>query len=147
MRVWVVMLMLMACGSREGKSPGTGKDYLQEVQQVLQELRVLDQQIAAQVIADTLDSSRIVPLIRQRYRPALADLHQRVAGLKPDSAFAAVNQHLLDYLDLRLQAYDLAIRGEREQRQEFFEEFSRLQVQADGLGRSLEEELRQVRHH
>lgn len=147
MKVWglIAVLALVACGQR-GKSQAAGKDYLQEVQQVLQELRVLDQQIAVQVTADTLDSSSIVPLIRQRYRPALAELHQRVSGLKPDSAFAVVNQQLLRYLDLRLHAYDLAIQGEREQRQELFEEFSALQVQADAVGRSLEEELRQVRH-
>lgn len=136
------MLALPACGGGQAHD----QDYLQEVQQVLQELRVLDQQIAAQVTADTLDSSRIVPLIRQQYRPAMAGLRQRVAGLKPDSGFAVVNQRLLHYLDLRLQAYDLAIRGEREQRQEFFEEFSRLQVQADAVGRTVEEALRQARH-
>ena len=137
------VMALAACGAG-GRS--SNKGYLQEVQQVLQELRALDQQIAAQVTADTLDSRSIVPLIRQQYRPALAGLRQRVAGLKPDSAFAAVNQELQRYLDLRLQAYDLAIQGEQEQRQELFEQFSQLQVQADGVGRNLEDALRQARH-
>lgn len=141
----IAALLLAACGRREGKAPEAGKDYMQEVQQVLLELRVLDKQIAAQVTADTLGSSRIVPLIRQQYRPALAGLRQRVAALSPGEDLAAVNQQLLRYLDLRLQAYDLAIQGEREQRQELFEEFSRLQVQADAAGRELEVELRQAR--
>jgi hypothetical protein len=147
MRVWgaFALLALVACGGREAEVPA-GRDYLQEVQQVLQELRVLDRQIAAQVIADTLDSGSIVPLIRQQYRPTLALLRQRVAALAPDSAFSEVNQQLLGYLDLRLRAYDLAIQGEQEQRQELFEEFARLQVQADAEGRALEEGLRQARH-
>lgn len=147
MRIWVLIavLALAACGQR-GKPQAAARDYMQEVRQVLQELRALDRQIATQVTADTLDSSSIVPLIRQRYRPILADLRQRVGGLQPDSALAGVNQQLLHYLDLRLRAYDLAMQGEQEQRPELFEEFARLQVQADGVGRSLEEELRQVRH-
>lgn len=140
----LAVLLLAACGGREAKAP-SGKEYMREVQQVLQELRLLDRQIADQVTADTLDSSRIMPLIRQQYRPALAGLRQRVAALEPDSALAAVNQQLLRYLDLRLRAYDLAIQGEQEERQELFEEFSRLQVQADAEGRALEEELRQAR--
>ena len=147
MRIWVLIavLTLAACGQR-GKPQAAARDYMQEVRQVLQELRALDRQIATQVTADTLDSSSIVPLIRQRYRPVLADLRRRVGGLEPDSALAGVNQQLLHYLDLRLRAYDLAMQGEQEQRPELFEEFARLQVQADGVGRSLEEELRQVRH-
>lgn len=143
-RVLVAVMALVACGGRGEQA--NKKDYLQEVQQVLLELRVLDKQIAAQVTADTLDSRRIVPLIRQQYRPTLAGLRQRVAGLKPDSAFAAVNQELQRYLDLRLQAYDLAIQGAQEQRQELFEQFSQLQVQADIAGRALEEALHQARH-
>jgi hypothetical protein len=146
MKAWMLIagLALAACGGRGGQPVG-GQDYLQQVQQVLQELRALDKEIAAQVTADTLDSKRIMPLIRQQYQPALAGLRKRVAGLKPDSAFAAINQQLLGYLDLRLRAYDLAIQGEHEERQELFEEFSRLQVQADAAGQALGEELRQAR--
>lgn len=112
---------------------------------MLQELRVLDKQIASQVTADTLDAGRIVPLIRDQFRPAIAGLRQRVEALRPDSVEARVNQQFLRYLDLRLRAYDLAIQGEKERRDELFEEFARLQVQADAEGRSLEEEIRQAR--
>lgn len=139
----VAALLLAACGRRTEQAQGAA--YLQQVQQVLQELRALDQQIAAQVTADTLGSNRIVPLIRQQYRPALAGLRQRVAGLSPSTGLEGVNQQLLHYLDLRLRAYDLAIQGAQEERPELFEEFSRLQVEADQVGRTLEEELRQAR--
>ncbi len=144
--VWALAaLWLAACGGRERGAPESGSDYLQEVQQVLLDLRVLDKQIASQVTADTLDAGRIVPLIRDQFRPALAGLRQRVEVLKPDSAFTPVNQQLLRYLDLRLKAYDLAIRGGQEGRQELFEEFAQLQLRADTEGRNLEEALRLAR--
>ena len=140
----LLMLMCCACGRGGEQAPAAG-NYLQEVQQVLQALRVLDQQISQQVTGDTLASNQIVPLIRQEFRPTIARLRERVAGLQPDSTFAAVNQQLLHYLDLRLKAYDLAIQGAQEERPELFEEFARLQVQADGVGRALEEDLRTAR--
>ncbi|MCC7261365.1 MAG: hypothetical protein IT369_02470 [Candidatus Latescibacteria bacterium] len=148
MKTWIVVfaaLWACACGRREAGAPEPGSDYMREVQQVLLELRVLDKQIASQVTADTIAANTIVPLIRDQFRPALAGLRQRVAALQPDSALTPVNEQLVRYLDLRLKAYDLAIQGEQEQRQDLFEEFARLQVQADAEGRSLEEEIRQAR--
>lgn len=144
---WVFAALWIACGGeKEAGAPAPApKGYLDEVQQVLLELRVLDKQIAAQITADTLDANRIVPLIRNQFRPALAGLRQRVGGFRPDSAYAGVNGQLLRYLDLRLQAYDLAIQGAQERQQELFDEFGRLQVQADAEGRNLEEALRQAR--
>ena len=138
-------LLLCTCGRRAEESSAPAAEYLKEVQQVLQALRVLDQQIAQQVTSDTLASNQIVPQIRQEFRPTIARLRERVAGLKPGAGFEAVNRELLDYLDLRLKAYDLAIQGAQEEKPELLEEFGRLQIRADAVGRTLEEDLRHAR--
>ncbi len=143
--VWFCFLALAACGrGREGAEAGRAENYLGEVKQLLQELRALDQQIARQITADTLDSRLIVPLIRQEFRPGIARLHERASRLDHPSSIDSTHQKLLRYLELRLGAYDLAIRGEEEQNPQLFAQFSRLQLEADTVGRTLEEELRQL---
>ena len=49
------------------------------------------------------------------------------------------------YLSLRLQAYDTALDAAANKRYELFDEFGRLQAEADALRPTLEAELKKVR--
>lgn len=143
--VWIGFLALAACARGKGAEEAARAEvYLGEVKQLLQELRALDQQIARQITADTLDSRLIIPLIRQQFQPVVARLRDRVAALDHPPPVEAAHQQLLGYLGLRLEAYELAIRGEEEKNSEMFAQFSRLQLEADTAGRKLEEELRRL---
>lgn len=143
----LIACMAVGCGERQSEygEPEAVQAYLGGIRGVLQELRGLDQEIAAAVSADTMDADVIVPLIEERFRPALAGIQQRASGLTAADDLASVQRELMTYLELRLRAFDLAIQGRREGRPELFDEFTRLQIQADRLGRRLERSVTRLR--
>lgn len=137
---------LSGCGDGELRAQRLVEHtFLDSMAVYLQNLRALDQQIGQVVMTDTVSSTQIVPLISRRFRPVVAGLHERVSALETTPKVAPVKEHLLEYLGLRLEAYDAAIGGLADNRPGLFDEFSRKQAEADRLGRALEQEIRQVR--
>jgi hypothetical protein len=115
------------------------------VRQLLQELRQLNQEMAAATPGDTVDPNVIIPLIADRFRPAVVGLEERARRLSPTPQLEPVQEKLLDYLRLWREAYDLALQGHREGRPELYDESARRQLQADRAGRALEDDLARVR--
>ena len=142
--VFLLCVLLLACGESRQSEYGPVPeviDYLEKIKDILQEVRVLDQQIAQAVPADSVQAEVIVPLIEARFRPVLATLYERAQKIEHGQPLAPTHQKLLDYLRLRLQAFDLVLQGDRENRPELFEAFGRCQIEADAVGRSLEKTL------
>ena len=140
---------LFACGEEPQTEYGPVSEvnsYLSQVRQLLQALRMLDAQVAKEVATGTVEADYIVPLIRDSFRPALIDLHDRATHIVHGEKLDPLHRQLLDYLELRIKAYDTAIAGDEQNRPELFEEFSRLQTQAQELGRQLEKGIGVVRH-
>jgi len=119
--------------------------FLDSTAEYLQNLRAMEQEIGQMVLADTVNSVEIVPLISQRYRPLVAGLHERVLALDTTAVVAPVRKAFADYLALRVAAYDAAIAGLAEDRPELYDQFSRMQVEVDRLGRSLDRQIKEVR--
>ncbi len=143
------VVFLLACGEEPQTEYGPVSEvnsYLSQVRQLLQALRMLDAQISKAVAAGTVEADYIVPLIRDSFRPALVDLHERATHIAHGEKLDPLHRQFLDYLELRIKAYDAAIAGGEQNRPELFEEFSRLQTQAQELGRQLEKGIGVVRH-
>lgn len=139
-------LVLNGCGDDELRAQRLVEhSFLDSVAVHLQNLRALDQEIGRVVMTDTVSSVEIVPLIAERFRPVIAGLHRRVTALRTTPKVAPAKESLLHYLDLRLAAYDAAIAGLAEDRAELFEEFSRKQIEADRLGRAMEQQIREIK--
>jgi len=140
---------LFACGEEPQTEYGPVSEvnsYLSQVRQLLQALRMLDAQVSKVVTTGTVEADYIVPLIRDSFRPAVVDLHDRATQIAHGEKLEPLHRQLLDYLELRIKAYDAAIEGGEQDRPELFEEFSRLQTQAQELGRQLEKGIGVVRH-
>jgi hypothetical protein len=139
---------LWGCGTERQTEYGPGAQvaaYMKEVRQVLQELRQLNRQLAEAVPGDTVATSVIIPLIADRFRPALAGLEERATRMAPTPQLEPVHRQLQEYLRLWREGFDLALQGDREGRPELFSEFGRRQLQADQVGRVLEDQLARVR--
>ena len=141
-------LAVLACetpsrDTKFGASNSVGL-YLEGVKPLLQDLRVLDRQIEDAIPADSVDSHIIVPLIEERFRPQLTQLHGRAQQLPTTAKLLPTNRKLLAYLDLRIKAYDLVLEGDRESRPELFTSFYHKQIEADSAARVFETSLRQV---
>ncbi|MFC1525748.1 hypothetical protein ACFL6X_02935 [Candidatus Latescibacterota bacterium] len=118
---------------------------LDSVRVYLVELRAMDHEIGEAVMADTVSSQRIVPLIARRFRPTVSQLRVRMTALDTTDAVGPLRRHFLQYLSTRLEAYDAAIAGLAQDRPELYNVFSRKQAEADRLGRDLQSEIREVR--
>jgi len=143
-RLFLLCFLLLACGESRQSEYGPVPevvDYLDEIKDILQEIRVLDEQIAQAVPADSVQAEVIVPLIEERFRPTLATLHERAQQIPHNRALTSTHQKLLAYLQLRLEAFDLALQGDRQNRPELFDEFGQRQTQADAVGQALEKAL------
>ncbi|MFH1570404.1 MAG: hypothetical protein ABIL09_20600 [Gemmatimonadota bacterium] len=119
--------------------------FLDSTAVYLQRLRAMDQEIGQAVLADTVNSVDIVPLISARFRPTVADLRTRVGAVATTERLVPVRDLFVQYLSLRLEAYDAAIAGLAEDRPELYDVFSRQQAEADRLGRALGQQIREVR--
>jgi hypothetical protein len=101
--------------------------------------------MAAAAPGDSVDTSVIIPLIADRFQPAILRLEERARQLSPTPQLEPVQQKLQEYLRLWREAYDLALQGDRERKPELFGESGNRQVQADRAGRLLEDDLTRVR--
>ena len=120
---------------------------MHEVRDVLQKLRSLDQDISRLVEADTVSSSEIVPAIESRFLPRVKTLFKRVGQLQPPQPLQKTHRLLAKYLAVRQEAFAAAVAGHAEGSTELLADFKRLQTVADGVGKDLEDELRQVRRY
>lgn len=141
-------LATFSCGtpSRDtefGASDTVGQ-YLEAVKPLLQDLRLLEQQIEAAVPADQVESHVIVPLIEEQILPQLNRLRERARLLPATAELMPTNDKLLAYLELRIAAYHLVLEGARENRPELFASFDHRQVEADSASRVFATSLRQV---
>ncbi len=140
-----VSLIVTGCGDDELRAQRLIEhSFLDSVATHLQNLRALDKDIDRFVMTDTVSSVEIVPLITERFRPVVAGLHGRVTALETTPKVAPARESLLQYLELRLEAYDAAIAGLAEDRAELFDVFSRKQREADLLGRAMEQQIREI---
>lgn len=121
--------------------------YLTHIKPLLQEVRALDVEIARAVPTDSIASDVIVPLIEQRFRPKLIELMDGVQKISATPELATLHNHLRDYLRLRLEAFDLAVEGERQGQPELFDEFAARLEEADEAGRALKIALDEVRYN
>ncbi|MEE2659438.1 MAG: hypothetical protein VX733_13105 [Candidatus Latescibacterota bacterium] len=144
---WVLLVVgaLCSCGGEESAQLERRHDYMDSLRVYLGDLRLLDYQIGEAVQEDTIASHRIVPLIIETLRPTLENLRKRSLSLQRPEGTEEVHELLIHYLDLRIEAYDDAIRGEAEGKPGLFKRFSQKQIEADGLGRKLEDELHELR--
>ena len=145
--ILLFLLLLPSCGEKQTEYGPAGdvRVYLDELKDILQQLRSLEQQIGRAVPADTVAIEVIAPLIQTRFRPALTDLRDRALQLQAGAALDSVHQQLLSYLELRIRAFDLVLEGVRQERPELFDEFTRLQIEADRTGRGLEKAILKIR--
>lgn len=105
----------------------------------------MDHQIGQIVLADTVSSEDIVPQIAERFHPTIVQLQERVDDLAAPPRLMPVKETLTRYLGLRREAYDAAISGMEQGRSELFDTFSRKQIEADGIGRLLETQVREAK--
>ena len=143
----LTLLLLPSCGEKQTEYGPAGevRIYLDELKDILQQLRSLEQQIGQAVPTDTVAIEVIAPLIQDRFRPTLVDLHDRALRLQAGAALDSVHQQLLSYLELRIRAFDLVLEGVRQEQPELFDEFTRLQIEADRTGRVLEKTIVRIR--
>ena len=144
-------LIALGCGeTTEEEAPRTNAGaidaYLGHLKPLLQELRSLDMEIAHAVPADSVSADVIVPLIESHFRPKLIALSNKVQEIAPAPELATVHKHLRDYLRLRLEAFDLAIKGARLNDSAFLEQFGVRLAEADEAGRALTSALNAVRY-
>jgi hypothetical protein len=125
-------------------APPSANAYLDSLRVILGELRYMDHELGKLVQGDAVRGAIIVPLIEERFRPTVDGLRQRAQRLATTDSVRAVHQTLMRYLDVRLEAYDAALEGHREQRAELLEAFVRKQVEADSIGRSLQAEAQRL---
>ena len=119
--------------------------YMDSLRVYLGELRRMDHDLNKVVTTDTLAADVIVPLIAERFRPTVADLRRRASAVTTTATVDSAHGLLLRYLDMRLQAYDAAIRGRDESRPELYEEFAHRQIEAQILGDDLEDLVQALR--
>jgi hypothetical protein len=141
-------LLVWGCGdqrSEGGADIGEINTYLDRLKPILQELRSLDVEIARAVPADSISSDVIVPLIESRFRPKLLALQAQARQINPTPELATTHKYLEAYLRLRLEAFELAIRGARQGQPELFAQFGLRLAEADEAGRALKTALDQAR--
>lgn len=136
---------LVACGESGDPELARTHQYLDSLKVYLGELRVMEYDLGQVVQSETMASDVIVPLIAERCRPTVSGLRQRAARLQLTDRVRPTQQVLISYLDLRLAAYDAALRGQAEGRPELFELFTRRQAEADSVGLVLKDAVYQLR--
>ena len=145
-RVALLAALSLSCGCGE---PDTelrlNHAYMDSLGLYLGDLRLMDYELGKVVETDTVSADVIVPLILERLRPTLDGLRRRADFLRPTPLMHNAHTLLLSYLDVRLQAYDAALQGHAESRPELFELFARKQIEAQQIGRDLEDEAQRLR--
>ena len=144
----VLCACLLACGREDDPVRAERRaEYtcLDSLRVYLQALRTMDHQIGQIVLADTVSSEDIVPQIAERFHPTIVQLQERVDDLAAPPRLMPVKETLTRYLGLRREAYDAAISGMEQGRSELFDTFSRKQIEADGIGRLLETQVREAK--
>ena len=145
--VLLFLFLLLSCDEKQTEygSAGNVRVYLNNIKDIFQQLRSLEQEIGQAVSGDTVAVEVIAPLIQRRFRPTLVDLRDRALQLEATTALDSVHQQLLSYLELRIRAFDLVLEGVRQERPELLDEFTRLQIEADRTGRDLEKTILRIR--
>ena len=142
-------LLLPGCGGDQRQTRyGTVseiKTYLKQIRPILQEIRLINQQLSEAVPSDSVAAEVIVPLLEVRFRPALASLYERARKIERGEKLEEVHRQLLEFLRLQLEAFDLAIQGGRENRPELFEQFGLRQASADSVGLLLSRSIQELR--
>ncbi|MBT3343509.1 MAG: hypothetical protein HN712_28990 [Gemmatimonadetes bacterium] len=121
--------------------------YMDSLRTMLGELRLMDHELN-QVIAGRqsgVSAALIVPIVRQKLRPTIQGLLDRTDDLTSTTATADVHDLFHTYLQTRLDAYNLLLQGGAESRPELFEYFGLKQIEAETLGRKLEDLIYKVR--
>lgn len=141
------LLVGASCGPEEQQTElSNSHAYMDSVRAMLGEVRLMDHELS-QVVAGqgSVSAGMIIPVIRRKLHPTLTTLRDRAGALKvmPDTQDA--QDLFLSYLDKRLSAYDAALQAQHESRPELFEQFSIRQIEAETLGRELEDVLRRLR--
>ena len=144
-------LLFLGCGNsaKEEAPPANTEQidaYLDQLKPLLQKVRSLDVEIARAVPTDSVSADVIVPLIEARFRPKLLELSAQVQKIAPAPELTTAHNHLRDYLRLRLEAFDLAVRGARQGQPELFELFGERLDAADEAGRALKSALDEARY-
>ncbi len=137
------LVLTTGCGKKDAELQQTHA-YMDSLRIYLGDLRLMDHEINKAIAGDSVSADLIVPMIAERLRPTVDDLRQRADGLHPTPAVRSAHTLLISYLDVRLQAYDAALRGQTEARTELFDLFSSKQIEAQMIGRDLEEESRRL---
>ncbi len=139
-----ISLLTTACGQPDSELQRT-HTYMDSLRVYLGDLRLMDYNLKMTVPADSVSSDVIIPLIAEDLRPTVDDLRRRADGLQVTPAVAAVHALLLQYLDARLQAYDAALQGQTEGREDLFDLFAVKQIEAQEIGDDLETEAQRLR--
>ena len=145
-RVVFLAALGLACGCDEPDSKlQRTHAYMDSLRLYLGDLRLMDHELGKVIETDTVSADVIVPLIAESLRPTLSDLRRRADFLQPTPITRDAHLLLLSYLDVRLQAYDAALQGQAESRPELFELFARKQIEAQQIGRDLQDEAQRLR--
>lgn len=144
---WLLALSLWACGQQQTQYGPVGqvRAYMGELRLVLQELRALEVRLAEQIQGDAATMSVIIPRIEADFRPTIAAQLEHVQRLNPPTELESLHILMQNYLQTRLDAYDLALRGAREKRYQLFGEFARRQAEADAMRPDLDLQIQKVR--
>ncbi len=138
------LALLSGCGDRDTELQQTHA-YMDSLRLYLGDLRLMDYDLRQIVEGDTVSADLIIPVIAETLRPKVENLRRRADGLQPTPQVLAAHALLLDYLDVRLQAYDAALQGQAEARTELFEMFAHKQMEAQDIGNDLEDEAQRLR--
>ncbi len=142
-----LLLVGSGCGPEEQQTKlSSSHAYMDSVRAMLGEVRLMDHELS-QVVAgqENVSAGMIIPVIRQKLHPTLTTLRERAGTLKVWPETQDAQDLFLSYLDKRLSAYDAALQAQQESRPELFEQFSIRQIEAETLGRELEDVLRRLR--
>lgn len=141
----VLSLALAACGGDEPTELDRTHAYMDSLRQYLGDLRLMDHELGEVVTTDTVEATTIVPIIAGNLHPTVSDLLERARQLQPTPEVAPAHALLISYLETRLEAYDAALQGNNAQRPDLFQLFARKQVEAQEIGRQLEDEAQRLR--
>lgn len=138
------LALLPGCGEEDEELQKTHA-YMDSLKIYLGDLRLMDYELGQVVANDAVSADVIIPLIAESLRPTVEDLRNRSDKLEPTPVVRNAHILLLGYLDTRLQAYDAALQGQAESREELFDLFARKQIEAQGIGNDLEDEAQRLR--
>lgn len=140
--------LLFACAEKSETPepiPGDSYAYMDSVSIYLGDLRYIEHRMKMVIGDGRMAEDVIVPLIREHLDPRMRRLRDRAGALTPPEEAERLQELLLSYLDTRLQAYEAAMQGYDEDRDELYTLFAQKQAEAQEIAFELEEAVRQLR--